>query len=485
MGSSVLYVPVPRKDASQTIKDVIASWRLAEEKNNRNISVIYSGEDLENRALNAKIYVVMHASLSAHDKDDAHIPHVTDGFNAVPIDIVAQRAIKDGLFQDSNTPLCIKLYYSDKAGSAKSLASLFLKVLAENPAAQNRPIRVDYYPNHMISSPSCTNEIKHKYIEKNNVIDLTTRVSHIRQSLYNRFSSVLYVPVPRKDVPYDMKSSITSWAYAEGKNNRSIAEIYSGEGLKNLASHAKIYVVMHGTNLSVNKAFSAVDDATLINFPSMADYLSITDGYNDVPINIVAQRLIKEGIFNNSNTHLRIKLFFCDEVGKAKRLASLFFKIICEDPAAQNRNIRVDFYPQYILYFPSNTNENKHYHKYVQKNQERDLSTRVSHIRQSLYNKSDCAPMLKSQTVKYAIEQYNFFNESGFLGRFGLGKWHVDKTSAETIEQLEKETDDEKRFKIADWYSKRHSQLLFTTYIKPLVEQAKEASKQAWKVNTP
>ncbi|CDZ77186.1 hypothetical protein BN59_01468 [Legionella massiliensis] len=194
-----LYVPFKQDELSEKTLDDIKTFKKNSKHQGKKFKILYHEHcDLTSLPINSTIYVLGHGlDCEPGGKSFArmtnpalaydlvkHLPFhdwaysISGGKAAIPIDEVANRMIADGAL---NTDYAnIKLWFCDVNDKALSIAKRFMEHF-ENYAT---PLKVDYYPNHMLTNPLIKDGEMHKW-GRNEETKEVVRPSTIRQSLFS------------------------------------------------------------------------------------------------------------------------------------------------------------------------------------------------------------------------------------------------------------------------------------------------------------
>ncbi|WP_182351810.1 hypothetical protein [Legionella sp. PC1000] len=183
-----------RKDI-QTFRDNSAS-----RFKNKNFVILYHNTcDLANLAPNTKIYVLGHGIDCYPDRklsstlDNPNLPYeelkhlpfhdwaytVSGGKKAITIDEISKRMIADGLTKTDS--ITIKLWFCDPSNKAYIIARRFV----EGFANYSNSLRVDYYENKILYSPTIRDGEMHKWA-RDEKTGQVVRASSIRASLFSK-----------------------------------------------------------------------------------------------------------------------------------------------------------------------------------------------------------------------------------------------------------------------------------------------------------
>ncbi|WP_133132156.1 hypothetical protein [Legionella sp. W10-070] len=293
----------------------------------------------------------------------------------------------------------------------------------------------------------------------------------------------IYVPTKKSEMPSDERVCLHDWLKEE--NQKSVIVSYYGDrGLKDIPSHSKIYVFMHGTDVSANPFARGIDPELASSFESLSGHLKITDGKNDITITSLADRMIADGLFDNPRKYLRIKLFQCDPVNKASILAKTFLNRITKHPLAKDSTIRVDYYPNHNVTIPYGYNGKNKPHKYAEKENESNSDVRASQIRRSLYS-PESKPLLTIAIAAQVAKAYNEYKSARFFGlsgKLGLNGLFSSAESADVIARLQnRETPNEERYALAHRFVNFFGKNQLARCLKPVVDEAYKSNETQWK----
>ncbi|KTD17262.1 hypothetical protein [Legionella jordanis] len=296
----------------------------------------------------------------------------------------------------------------------------------------------------------------------------------------------LYVPTKQSEMPQKESEALQIWIEAEAQKGRQVKVTYYGQkGLMDIPDHSKIYLFMHGTNVSANPLVSQINDPELVSsFPSLSGFLKVSDGKNEIKITDVADRMKEDGLFFKPRNYLRIKLFQCDPINKARIIAEAFFirlKRIGGD-VVNASNIRIDYYPAHFVGVAQENN--RIHHKYATKGIVKNFDVRASSIRNSLYTDPASSPGLTLAQVNDIISEYYQYKSAracGLSGLLGLNGLFSSDASAHTIAALQNPSiSDQKRFEIGSRFIKCFAHNQLARSLEPAVTEAKRENLKMW-----
>lgn len=292
----------------------------------------------------------------------------------------------------------------------------------------------------------------------------------------------LYIPISEKSLTQEGRKLVTAWLANEKKEN--IILTYAGKkGLNRLPPNAKIYVLMHGTITKPSPLAKKLDLSLTASFPSLSGHLAVTDGKNSINMQQLAKNMIDDGLFNNFNS-LKIKLYFCDPINKAKSLADAFMQILKTDNRHANGNIRVDYYPDHLLWTPSKQAGENKIHRHISKSINQASVIRASTIRSSVYSNTDCGPQLTNDQSLSLTEKYFAYKSSRLCGLSGFLKLNGFFSSPESLAAIDffkgKQSASDK-FQYALNFLKKYPENQLSKILKSFVESSQNQNDITWK----
>lgn len=300
-------------------------------------------------------------------------------------------------------------------------------------------------------------------------------------------SYVLYIPVKCKDFPSKEKTAIDEWVQAEKENGNEVIVTYYGEkGLKELPPHSKIYVVMHGIDQAPTRFSKNIPTDVAILFPSLSTHLRITDGKNTIHVMDAAKRMIEDGLYDSKKELLRIKLFFCDAVDKAYALALAFTEQLKQDKRYPENDVRIDYYQNRLLTQPIKKTDEKKAHKYGVKKglyEEKHLIHRASEYRHSFFSKTTSSPKLTKENITKAIQSYNDYKSSRWLGLsgfLGLNNLFTSSASSDLISTLHQVHDTNELYQLTSNYIKKNRENELARQLGAYVKASHDENNYEW-----
>lgn len=310
-------------------------------------------------------------------------------------------------------------------------------------------------------------------------------------------SYLYYVPFSKRATSKTEKDDVAAWERVEKRRNKEIRVTYSGEeGLAaGLSTNAKIYVSCHGQSEMVSSMTSRVTSDVANSFYSWNKHLEVTDGINSILVTDIAKNMIKDGLFNDIQGTLRIKLYFCDTTdkgkGKAKTLANAFLNELKKSDLQRNCNIRVDCYPNHLLWTPAKKKGEDDFHKYATKKSVIEKkSVRAKEIRCSLFNRDECAPELTTDDTKAIVDAYFKYKSSrvfGLSGLLGLNHYRTSMVSAKVISSIkDPRKSGAEKFNCAAELVKNHPNNYLSKLLAPFIASRLEENENKFRsIHTP
>ncbi|MBA2651009.1 MAG: hypothetical protein H0U73_01870 [Tatlockia sp.] len=270
-------------------------------------------------------------------------------------------------------------------------------------------------------------------------------------------TNYIYVPYTKKEVPTTVAEHLNKFIKSNNEKDNEVIVMFSGKhGLDNLPTNAKVFVLMHGQPGKVNKFKQS--NTTVAP-------LGLTDRKNSKSVPDIAKEMIADGLFENSkDTRICIELYFTMNAAKEKghTIAESFSETLKKNTDFNERAIRIDYYSN-------------------QRNP--SGKSNASPIKHSIYGSELCQPKLSKEQVKEAIIEYVEYKSSRFCGLsgiLGLNRFFTSNESIQTIQSLQSECSDEKRFQLAKQFLAKHSENAFAQCLKLNVEKSKVNNDLSW-----
>lgn len=195
-----LYVPFKQEEMSEEFVTNVKEFKKHSESihKNKSFTILYAGEcHLSVLSPYSKVYVLGHGIDLSPDKtwnavlQDPSLPYhqlkhlpftdwayaVAGGKKAISIDMIAKRMIEDGLSDAKH--INVKLWFCDVNAKAYAISKRFV----EHFIKYKNELRVDYYLNHFLYTPTIRDKEMHKWA-KSKTTNEVIRASQIRQSLF-------------------------------------------------------------------------------------------------------------------------------------------------------------------------------------------------------------------------------------------------------------------------------------------------------------
>ena len=204
----------------------------------------------------------------------------------------------------------------------------------------------------------------------------------------------LYVPFTEEEMGATFEELIEKFRdNFERSNKDKTLEVayYGSKGLIDLPKKAKVYVLAHGTEVSLDLTWPATmpDPVALFDqlkaIPLVEWPYAVTSGKKAISIDTIALRMIEDGLL--ASDQITIKLWFCDLTQKALAIAEKFSRSL-----KNSRNTyRIDYYPNQSLSIPLQEKDGMHKRA---KDSRTQAILRASCTRYSLFfceDKKDCS----------------------------------------------------------------------------------------------